>query len=57
MKKKFETPLQGYLPSIVAFIVATVLGIVVFSAVSQHAVRITVPVKADNQCFQAERTF
>lgn len=38
MKKKFETPLQGYLPSIVAFIVAIVLGIVVFSAVSQRAV-------------------
>ena len=38
MKKKFEPPLQGYLSSIVAFIVATVLGIVVFSAVSQRAV-------------------
>lgn len=38
MKKKFELQLQGYLSSIVAFIVATVLGIVVFSAVSQRAV-------------------
>lgn len=38
MKKKSETPMQGYLSSIVAFIIATALGIVVFSAVSQRAV-------------------
>ena len=38
MKKKIETPLQGYLSSIVAFIIATALGIVVFSVVSQRAV-------------------
>lgn len=38
MKKKIETPLQGYLSSIVAFIIATAFGIVVFSAVSQRAV-------------------
>lgn len=38
MKKKSETPLQGYLSSIVAFIIATALGIVVFSVVSQRAV-------------------
>ena len=38
MKKKSETPLQGYLSSIVAFIIATALGIVVFSVVSQRGV-------------------
>ena len=38
MKKKSETPMQGYLSSIVAFIIATALGIVVFSVVSQRAV-------------------
>lgn len=38
MKKKSETPLQAYLSSIVAFIIATALGIVVFSVVSQRAV-------------------
>ena len=38
MKKKTETPLQGYLSSIVAFIIATALGIIVFSVVSQRAV-------------------
>lgn len=38
MKKKSETPLQGYLSSIVAFIIATALGIVVFSVVSQRCV-------------------
>lgn len=38
MKKKSETPMQGYLSSIVAFIIATALGIVVFSVVPQRAV-------------------
>lgn len=31
MKKKTETPLQGYLSSIVAFIIATTVGMMVFS--------------------------
>lgn len=38
MKKKSETPLQAYLSSIVAFIIATALGIVMFSVGSQRAV-------------------
>ena len=38
MKKQPETPLKGYLSSIVAFITATAFGILIFSAVSQHAV-------------------
>ena len=37
MKKKTETPLQGYLSSIVAFIIATAVGILVFSIASHHA--------------------
>ena len=37
MKKKTETPLQGYLSSIVAFIIATAVDILVFSIVSHHA--------------------
>ena len=37
MKKKTETPLQGYLSSIVAFIIATAMGILVFSIASHHA--------------------
>ena len=37
MKKKTETPLQGYLSSIVAFIIATAVGILVFSIVSHQA--------------------
>lgn len=31
MKKKTETPLQGYLSSIVAFIIAATVGMMVFS--------------------------
>ncbi len=38
MKKPLDTPLKGYLSSIVAFITATAFGIIIFSAVSQHAV-------------------
>ena len=37
MKKKTETPLQGYLSSIVAFIIATTVGMMVFSIASHHA--------------------
>ena len=37
MKKKTETPLQGYLSSIIAFIIATAVGILVFSIASHHA--------------------
>ena len=37
MKKKTETPLQGYLSSIVAFIIATTVGMMVFSIASYHA--------------------
>ena len=35
--KKNETPLQGYLSSIVAFIIATTVGMMVFSIASHHA--------------------
>lgn len=38
MKKKTETPLQGCRSSIAAFLIAAILGIVVFSVVSQRAV-------------------